>query len=393
MQQLAGAVLCVIFIDLGFRAWIGGSLHDRALLVLSLGCYVCAFVCARGIFDQPRRWVDLAYPALCIIALLGGLALHALTSDVLSHYASDALAFNQYSAQLLLHGRDPYGADMTPAYAQFGVPLGARTPSLQGGLVTIQSYPALGFLVYVPFLLVGISNVLWVNVALLVAAVLLAYALVPPESRIAAGVLVVAVQEFVYFALGAVTDIVWVVPMVAVAACWDAAPEWAALWLGIACAVKQAPWFVVPLALVFWWRVAANSAAPPKRYARLVGIFSAAFLVPNLAFIIWNAPAWLRGVFGPLSAHPRPFGTGFVQLLASGALPPAVALLTLPWIFALAICLYVYVRYPQKYRWLPFLTAPVVLFFGPLSTANYFMYWPLVAYVYAARMAPAAEPA
>ncbi len=371
MQQLAGSVLAVIFIDLGFRVWIVNAPRHPALVLLSIAAYLCAFVAVRGVFDAPRRWLEIVYPVLCLVGVLVGFAAQGVHSDVIGGYASDALAFDHYSAQLLLSGRDPYGADMTPAYAAFHVPRSMVTPTTSGGTVTVQSYPALAFLVYAPFVLAHVGSMLWVNVALLFVAILLAYALVPPENRIAIGLIVVAVQEFVYFATGAVTDIVWVVPMIAVAALWDESPEWAAVWFGVACAIKQDAWFVVPFALLHW------------RSTRTAGILAAAFLIPNLPFIIWNPQAWVMGVLAPLVTHPVPFGSGFVQLLASGLLPASAALLALPWILAFLLCLYLYVRDAAKYHWLPFIAPAVVLFFAPRSLANYFLYWPLIAIVYA----------
>jgi uncharacterized membrane protein len=382
LHQLGGAVLATIFVDLGYRAWIAGSPHDRPLVLLSIAAYVLAFVAVRGIFATSGVWLTAVYPALCVAGLLVGIATLGLSTDIFGHYANDALAYDQYSAQVLLHGTNPYTTDMRPALDQFRVPAQDRTVTSTGSLVTVQSYPALAFLVYVPLIVAHVRNLLWFNVAMLLVAVLVAYAYVPPESRIAVGLLVIVVQEFLYFVMGGGTDIMWVLPMIGVAALWESSFAWAALWLGIACALKQDAWFVVPFALVHWWRAPGMQ---PQQYARVVSILIATFLIPNLAFIVWNPAAWAHGVFAPLAAHPLPLGVGFVQLLASHILPPARAFVVLPWILAFGACVYAYVRYPKRCAWMPFVAPAIVLFFAPRSLVSYFLYWPMIAVVYALR--------
>lgn len=384
LHQLGGAVLATIFVDIGYRAWIAGAPHDRALVLLSVAAYVIAFVAVRGIFASERPWLTAIYPALCLAGLLAGAAVLGMSTDILQHYSNDALAYDHYSAELLLQKRDPYAADMRPALTQFAVPAKDRTVTGQGTLVTEQSYPALAFLVYVPFVAAHLANMLWVNLALLFAALLLAYAFVPPESRLAVGLIVLVVPEFLYFVMGGGTDIVWVLPMIAVAALWESSPEWAALWLGVACALKQDAWFVVPFALVHWWRT-TDARSNLRRYSRTIGILVATFAVPNIPFALWNAAAWIGGILAPLTAHPLPLGVGIVQLMASRLLPASRGMMIVLWASSFLVCLYAYVRYPRKSAWLPFVAPAIVLFFAPRSLVIYFLYWPLIAVVYALR--------
>ena len=65
-------------------------------------------------------------------------------------YGTDEVAFDQYAAQLLLHGINPYVHSMARAFSLFHVSPNGYTFRLTGQPVTSLSYPALSFLVYVP---------------------------------------------------------------------------------------------------------------------------------------------------------------------------------------------------------------------------------------------------
>ena len=70
-------------------------------------------------------------------------------------YGTDEIAFDQYAAQLVLHGMNPYVHSMAPAFSLFHVSPDGYTFLLNGQPVTSLSYPALSFLFYVPFLALG----------------------------------------------------------------------------------------------------------------------------------------------------------------------------------------------------------------------------------------------
>src|ERR1039457_7602976 len=90
--------------------------------------------------------------------------------------------------------------------------------------------------------------------------------------------------------------------------------------MGPAMAVKQTPWLVVLFVIAGimlesrrerGWRQASRDGL---RYA---GIAAAAFLAPNLPYLI-NAPgAWLHGILTPLSSRAVPAGRGLVNLSLS----------------------------------------------------------------------------
>ena len=70
-------------------------------------------------------------------------------------YGTDEIAFDQYAAQLALHGINPYLHSMAPAFPLFHVSPNGYTFRLNGQPVTTLSYPALSFEAYLPLLASG----------------------------------------------------------------------------------------------------------------------------------------------------------------------------------------------------------------------------------------------
>ena len=67
-------------------------------------------------------------------------------------YGTDEVAFDQYAAELLRHGMNPYAHSVLPALQRFLVPPIYHTYLLNGSEVDRFSYPALSFLFYIPAL-------------------------------------------------------------------------------------------------------------------------------------------------------------------------------------------------------------------------------------------------
>jgi uncharacterized membrane protein len=88
------------------------------------------------------------------------------------------------------------------------------------------------------------------------------------------------------------------------------------LLLGIACAVKQLVWPLVPFYIVIVWRREGARAA----LARLPFLV-AGFLAPNLPFIFASPRAWASSLLLPVTLPIFPSGMGVVALARAGLMP------------------------------------------------------------------------
>lgn len=299
-------------------------------------------------------------------------------------YGTDEIAFDQYAAHLFLHGLDPYRYSMAPAMTRYHVSPDGFTYKLNGQPVTALSYPALAFLVYALPVLWGwgsqAANI--VDIGAWAVATALLFCVVPRGLRPLALILG-SLSVYISYAAGGVTDAVFVPLLIGAVVGWDQAAlsrgwrSWRSpVLMGLAMAIKQTPWFVMAFLLVgifmeghdrdgSWRRALVHSA-------RYFAISMAAFMVPNLWFILVSPRAWVHGVLAPFGGHVVPAGQGLVGLsIASGVGGGSLFAYT-----AAAVAVLLFLGALEVSTW-PALRAPLVLlpslvlFFATRSFGSY----------------------
>ena len=137
-------------------------------------------------------------------------------------YGTDEIAFDQYAAQLVAHGLNPYTHSMAPAFALFHVSPNGYTFLLNGNHVTSLSYPALSFLFYVPFVALGwtTQTAVVLNVVAWALGIVVAFKLLPRSYRPLA-LVVGSLGIYVSYAVGGVTDPVFIPLLIGAVFRWD----------------------------------------------------------------------------------------------------------------------------------------------------------------------------
>ncbi len=373
-----------------------------------------------------RRYARLRTLALaCVLPLALGtvftfaggahLALYAPAAD---SYSTDIIAFTHANAELTLAGHDPYTAGEAVFRATLGCfPHGLATP-IRGGVFgtgddhpapqriaqaqrhyvarpasepgafdprTLHSYPALSFLLYVPLLWAGGSNILLLN-ALVYWALFAWLVWITPEGWRHWGALTaLAAMPTMAASLLEGTEVVCIA---IVLAAWHARERrWtSAVLLGLACAYKQYVWFFVP-----FFALETLAARGWHETARRGAIALGAFLLPNLPYIIASPGAWFASLWLPVSPELFPMGMGLITLSVGHLLPYAP-----PWAYttlevgALAAALWAAWRWRARLGDAVLPLALVPLFFAFRSTPNYFAFMPWLA-LYAANRAYASR--
>jgi hypothetical protein len=323
-------------------------------------------------------------------------------------YHNDAIALNDCAARLVLEGRDPYASlDIFDCYARLGIGADRTTPlklgqfanvavyptdaqldaawdlrAREGGnveFVSGPSYPALSFLLIIPFVALGWdTNRLYV--LCLIAAMALVVLRTPVGLRPFMLTAVLGATSLAAFTVSGSADLLYVLPLAA-AWLWRER-RWSALAYGIAAATKQLAWFFAPFYLIavlttHGWREGLRRAA----------IAAAVFVATNLPFVLAHPRDWFEGVTTPLSDPMFPRGAGIIFLGTNGGLPllPASAYLALEGLCAIA-CLAVAWRSRRTSPELGIVLALMPLFFAWRSLFSYFFLVPLFAVVAVARM-------
>jgi uncharacterized membrane protein len=363
---------------LTFGTWL--AIPVVLLGLTGLLALVAAWLPSGTLAGRRQRQIDLAVLAAVIIAL--GLWCY-FQIYIAPDYGTDEVAFDQYAAQLALHGINPYLHSMAAAFPLFHVSPNGYTFLLNGQPVTKLSYPALAFEEYLPLLAMGVTTqaAVWTDVAAWALGAIVLYAVLPRKLAPLAAV-VVSLDVFTGYAVGGVTDFLFMPLLIGAAAGWDrfAWTRGPAAWrgpvlMGLAMAVKQTPWLVVPFVvggIVLESRRLRGWTQGARDGLRYLGIAVLAFLVPNLPYLL-NAPrAWLSGILTPVTAQTVPAGQGLISLSLSlpvggGSLRDYSAAAVVVFLALIACYLATYpVLKPAA-----FLLPSIVLFFATRSFGSY----------------------
>jgi uncharacterized membrane protein len=328
----------------------------------------------------PRAWGWTALGVSVIVFLLWCW----IQVRIAPNYGTDEAAFDQYAAQLVQHGHNPYAVSMAKSFNIFHVSPDGYTFRLNGTPVTTLSYPALSFLLYVPFLLIGWSSQLaiGINVIAWAAGIALAYWLLPKAMKPLAVVLG-SLGVYTGFAVGGVTDALYVPFLIVAVYKWDSFAEkrgwqrWISpVAMGLAMSIKQTPWFVLLFLAVGLYLHATYHEVSHRNARNIVFAYLwrafVVFLIPNLVFIVANPRDWFRGVFTPFFGNAVPAGQGWVALsnfLGVGG--STVHLYTFLEITVILVSLMAFIVFYPRTKGITILLPSLILFFAERSFASY----------------------
>jgi hypothetical protein len=354
--------------------WWSPSIAALAPLV-TLGGVVGVAWCWLTTNPRSRLFQRVTFAAVMVTMVFP----QAVEINTRKFYTTDAAAFDHVAAQSLVHGLNPYAVSMSSAAGLFSAPARFWTYTVAGGHVTHFSYPAGSFLLEAAAVALGFHHMVDFD-AWLITFVLL-FVLLPATLRWLAALLALTPVLLGTFSAGG-TDAMFLPFLVVAVWRWDrygrsdeAGP---ARWigpvaLGLACAIKQTPWFCLPFLATGIALEARRSGRPALRLClRYVSVVAGVFAVVNAPFVIWQPSGWLRGALTPLTGGLVADGQGLVTLATHGVtgganltlLSVAGALLVVAAIAGFVIW------YPSLKRiWLVLVVLP--FFFAPRSLATY----------------------
>lgn len=374
--------------------WIGAMLYASAeilrhpwLVLLLFAIYALAFATAASgtVHPRPQRWLPMIPAALTVAILVQyGLQMAAFPRNPLM---TDSFILTDYAAELTTLGINPYTWDYASAASDYRSLPYLSTPLLDGGEVSNLPYPALSFLVFVPFKLFGITETRLVFVLALLAMLLLFYRLSPDPWQALTPLLLVVYPGYVAWSLGFVLDAFWALLLLAMVAAW----KWRngrAIFYGLACAFKQQPWLLAPFLLLRLWldKDDPDPVPPWQRVVRFSLVSGGAFLLWNAPFAWLDFPSWLRGVFSPLGDPLIYFGQGLSAVTQYGWLPLAKNFYTALTLVVMAALMLLYLFNFSRLKETVWLFPGVFMWFSYRSLQSYFVFWPLLAVM--AFMAP-----
>ena len=394
-SRLGVFIISIVLFRLGFELWWVGRIHENVWVQLWVVLFYAGGLAF--LFMSFLRMRHVKLHLVGFLTLLLALAFYAIVvlTVVNVHYTSDAMLFVHQAAAEFAAGNNPYTRDLIAGYDQFRVPYYVETPTTSGGQVSNLNYPALAFLVYVPFVLLGVPDIRPVSLAFLLALLTLFYLATPKHLRLLATSVLFLSSFFISFSISSV-DIVFIYFLVAGAVLWERNKNWAMLFVGLAAATKQVVWFVVPFLLVALY-METRDRIPAVKW-RKIGVASAwgagAFLLPNLPFIVMDPGAWFRGVLTPFGLTQEtlaPLSQGITVPFYTGLARFDPMLLHLAAGIVMLVLLGVYWMRYERLKHFAWVVPPFVLAFTERTLQNYYeMFYP-VGILLLARLYPLAD--
>lgn len=391
---IGGAVLCFY---VATTLWESGDIVRQPFsLALVIVSYLLAFglLVAAALRALPYRVVWII-PALLLFALFG-LARNRDVNQMqnTSLATSDVYLVSDYSANLVRLGQNPYLFDLGDAYRVYRASSTLQTPTSDGDFIGKMVYPALAFLLFVPFQVLGIPTnlifalfywltllVMFMGAPRLVRPVILLPLLIEPR--------------YALYGLGGVSDTVWAFLICLMIVSWRNR-SLSAVWFGLACALKQQPWLLVPFLAI---RLLRDSDEEERTFRLLDAlqfflIAGGVFALVNLPYIVWDFPAWLAGSVSPFFDRMITLGQGLSSLTTEGVVFIPRSMYTIYMLLGYAACIFVYWRHTHSLKSLIWLFPGLVLWLGQRSLSSYWYFnlmpfllslardslpWPLVA--------------
>jgi len=294
---------------------------------------------------------------------------------------TDGHIYLDHAARLLRRGVNPYGESMLEAYRVHRTPLTFSTPLVSGDLTDRLPYPALSFLLFVPFQWLGIPTYL-VFFIFLCAALALLYRSAPPLLQPVVLLPFFVDDSFLNYSLGGVSDTVWAFFLVLCVLSWERGGTRRSLWYGLACACKQHPWLLAPFLAIRIWHETPGTVA--RRVRALIVFFggaAAVFLVINAPFALWDFRSWSAGLLEPLRAPMMAVGQGLTALSIRGVVSIRRADFAVMQWGVFGLLAWVYSRHFARLRPFAWLAPSLALWFGHRSLTSYWYFnvFPLVA--------------
>ncbi|MEM4246458.1 MAG: hypothetical protein QW390_04090 [Candidatus Bathyarchaeia archaeon] len=364
----------------GFENWIYGKPYSHVeVVILILATYILSFILF--VFSLSGKETilkvrHLALISLIFVTLFGGYVMVAI--EFKWTYRTDSIAFTHYAALQFIEGLrqgmfvNPYRMDLQLAFETFPIEAYFLTFTQIGDVISRLNYPAMHFLIYLPFILSGVSDMRAVLFLFMIITLCVIYWRAPPEIRPLTLIPFYAGSHLmIKFTAGCVTDPLWILPLT-VSTLYIDRPRVSGIFFGIAAAMKQEPWILGPFILIWFFKEGRNKLGTLRGLRDFTLYTALAFTLPNLAFIIDAPREWLTGVLEPLFGELVVLSQGLSMLTQMGIFPLGKAFYFVMVIAITAILLVNYYVYYDNLKYAVFIFPAIIMWFSYRGLNNYF---------------------
>ena len=345
-------------------------LATTALLVVSYKFYKNPTM-----YDFLRGKTAISRPVYIIIAIIFLIAVSVI-SVIFVFEPTDEFLIDLYSAMKFLQGFNPYNpavtADVFSYFKAFNLDLNV-TPTMSGKDITLLGYPALAFLIYIPYVYAGKFANLIISIISFIPFIFIYQKFRDKKIALYAMLSILLNVIFVYSAAFSLVGLVWVVFLMA-SYYFREKPVYSGLFFGLSLSAKQFPAFIFPFMFYMIYRERGLRDAFKWTLSAFI-----LFMAINGYFILRSPVLYFRNILSSETMGLIGIGFGPSQLsfLNFVHLPAGffTAILVISFLFFLAM----YVIHYDTLKFSLFVFPLFIMIFNYRLLITYVAFWPIIS--------------
>ncbi len=291
---------------------------------------------------------------------------------------TDEFLIDLYSAMKFLSGLNPYNpastANIYSYFKSFNLALNV-TPTMYGGDITGLGYPALAFLIYIPYVYAGkFANLIITGIATL--PFIFIYKKFHDKKIALYAVFSLLINIiFIYSAAYSLIGLVWVVFML-ISYYFRKNAAMSGIFFGLALSTKQFPAIIFPFFLYMIFRESGyKEAIKWFFYAFLV------FIIINGYFILRSPVLYFKDILSPEISHLIGIGFGLSQLSFLNFVYIPADFFTLLVLVLFLTLFILYIKYYDSLKFELFAFPFFIFIFNYRLLITYIAFWPLLSII------------
>ncbi|WMT51025.1 MAG: hypothetical protein RE471_08605 [Ferroplasma sp.] len=380
LYQQAFLYSVMILVDLAIAMAIPGTAMKiilEALATASLLFVSYEFYKNPTMYDFLKDRAPIVRPVYIIIAVAFLIAVSAI-SVIFVFEPTDEFLIDLYSAMKFLHGFNPYNPAVTEGvfsyFKTFNLDLNV-TPTMSGKDITLQGYPALAFLIYIPYVYIGKFANIIISIISFIPFILVYLKFRDKNIALYAMLSILLNVIFLYSAAFSLIGLVWVVFLMA-SYYLRQKPVYSGLFFGLSLSAKQFPAFMFPF--MFYMIYRENGLKEAVKWTVSAFIL---FMTINGYFIARSPVLYFRDIMSSETMGLIGIGFGPSQLsfLNLIHIPPDffTALLITSFLFLLSM----YIVHYDTLKFTLFVFPLFIMIFNYRLLITYVAFWPIISVI------------
>jgi len=290
---------------------------------------------------------------------------------------TDEFRIDLYSAMKFMNGLNPYNPATTAGVFMYfkHFNLDVATPTMYGKDMTVQGYPALAFLIYIPYVYIGKFANLIISAISFIPFFIIYKKFNNKKVALYAMFALLVNIIFLYSSAFSLIGLVWVV-FIIVSYYYRDKPIYSGIFFGLALSAKQFPAFIFPFMFYMIYREKGIVAAIKWTLSAFL-----VFMLINGYFIIKSPVLYFKDILSSEISALIGVGFGPSQLSFLNFIHIPATMFTVLLGLALVVTFVLYVTHYDTLKFELFVFPLLILLFNYRLLINYVAFWPIMSII------------